>query len=242
MEVIAEMKKYKLDILGASKTKGKGNGAKNDNECYVVYSGVSDGRAKVGVVVLMTEDTSRFVKSWQCANERIVVVKMKVGREWLTLVQVYAPMDGGKVEEKKHFYNDLQEVIDKLGGKEALVIMGDFNARVVKDCEAWGNVIGRNGEGVKNDRGGRLLRFCAMNDILVMNSWFQHKNIHKFTWVCPGRDLKSIIDYFVVRRDTWVRVKDVKVVRGADVSSDHYLLLMKMNMRCKVQNAENAEG
>ena len=31
-----------------------------------------------------------------------------------------------------------------------------------------------------------------MNDMLVMNSWFEHKDTHKFIWVCPGRDLKSI--------------------------------------------------
>lgn len=55
--------------------------------------------------------------------------------------------------------------------------MGDYNARVGKDCEAWGNVTGRNGEGVKNDIGGRLLRFCVVNDILVMNSWCQQKGI-----------------------------------------------------------------
>ena len=35
-----------------------------------------------------------------------------------------------------------------------------------------------------------------------------------------------------------MRVKDVKVVRGADVSSDHYLLLTKMSMGCKVQKGE----
>ena len=35
-----------------------------------------------------------------------------------------------------------------------------------------------------------------------------------------------------------MRVKDFKVVRGADVSSDHYLLLMEVSMRCKVQNAK----
>ena len=39
-----------------------------------------------------------------------------------------------------------------------------------------------------------------------------------------------------------MRMKDDKVVRGTDVSSDHYLLLMKMSMRCKVQNARKAEN
>ena len=138
------------------------NGRENVDDCYVVYSGVSDGRAKVGVAVLMTEDTSRFVKSWQCVNERIMVVKMKVGREWLALVQVYAPTDGSNVEEKERFYSDLQGVIDKLDRKETLGIMGDFNAQVGKDCKVWGSVIGRNGEELKNDSGSRLLRFCAV--------------------------------------------------------------------------------
>ena len=50
--------------------------------------------------------------------------------------------------------------------------------------------------------GDRLLRFGAVNDMLVMNSCFQHKGILMFTWVCPGSGLKNIIDYFVVRRDT----------------------------------------
>ena len=51
-------------------------------------------------------------------------------------------------------------------------------------------MIGRNGEAVKNDSGGRLLRFCAVNDMLVMNSWFQHKEIHKFTRINLGRVLR----------------------------------------------------
>ena len=75
----ANMKKYELDTLGVSEAKWKGNRAKNVDDCYVLYSGVSNGRAKAGVAVLMTEDRSRFVKSWQCMNEIIVVVKMKKG-------------------------------------------------------------------------------------------------------------------------------------------------------------------
>ena len=38
MEVIVEMKKYKLDVLGVGETKWRGNGAKNMDDCYMVYS------------------------------------------------------------------------------------------------------------------------------------------------------------------------------------------------------------
>ena len=56
----------------------------------MIFSGVSDGRARAGVVVFLSEEMSRCVRSWQCVNERIVVVKLKaVWGEWLTLVQVY---------------------------------------------------------------------------------------------------------------------------------------------------------
>ena len=53
-------------------------------------------------------------------------------------------------------------------------------------------------------------------------------DIHKYTWECPGRQLKSLIDYILVRKNIWPLVCDVKVVRGAEIGSDHYLVLMKM--------------
>ena len=115
--------------------------------------------------------------------------------------------------------------------------MGDLNARVGRDCETWGSVIGRHGEEVRNEGGEQLLRFCAVNEMLVANSLYQHKEIHKYTWVCPGRGLKSIIDYFLVRRDSRTRVKDVKVVRGAEIGSDHYLVLLKMSEKSMVERS-----
>ena len=111
--------------------------------------------------------------------------------------------------------------------------MGDLNARVGRDSEVWGSVIGRHGDAVRNESGEQLLRFCAVNEMLVANSWYQHKEIHKYTWVCPGRELRSIIDYFLVRKgdQLQVRVKDVRVVRGAEIGSDHHLVLLKISKK-----------
>ena len=62
-------------------------------------------------------------------------------------------------------------------------------------------MIGNYDEDVENDGGRRLLRFSAKNEMKMMNTHFDHKQIHKFTWKCPGRGLQSIIDYFLVRGD-----------------------------------------
>ena len=55
----------------------------------------------------------------------------------------------------------------------------------------------------------------------------QHKEIHQFTWECRSRGLKSILDYFLVRREDRRRVKDTKVARRAEISSDHYLGILR---------------
>ena len=73
--------------------------------------------------------------------------------------------------------------------------MGDFNAWVGSNVEMWKGVIGRHGEDVDSNSGRRLLSFSAENELQVMNTHFDHKRIHKFTWTCPDRGIKSSIDY-----------------------------------------------
>ena len=73
---------------------------------------------------------------------------------------------------------------------DKLIVLGNFNASVGNNVELWNGIIGRHGEGVENDSGRRLLRFSAENDFKVMDTHFEHKDIHKFTWKCPGRGLQ----------------------------------------------------
>ena len=79
--------------------------------------------------------------------------------------------------------------------------MGDFNAREGNKAVMWKAVIGKHGEEVENDSGRRLLSFSSENEMLVMNTQYDHKKIHKFTWTCPGRGQKFVIYYCLVRRD-----------------------------------------
>ena len=95
-------------------------------------------------------------------------------------------------------------------------------------------MIGKQGEDVENDNGRRLLSFSAENGFKVLNTFYEHKEIHKYTWKCPGRGLNSIIDYFLVRNEMKRNVNNVKVVRGAEIGSDHHLVLMKVRLHRRV--------
>jgi len=234
-EVIREMKRYNLDVLGLSETKVRGNGMKEIDGAKYVYAGVSEGRAKCGVGIVVAESLADCVRSWRCVSERCVMIRLRVAGVWMTLVQVYAPTDDRDSDTKDGFYAQLQEVVERAPREDKVVVLGDFNARVGNDVEEWNGVIGKHGEETRNESGTRLLRFSAENEFSIMNTHFEHKEIHKFTWECPGRGLRSIIDYFLVRVDMRRDINDVRVIRGAEVGSDHHLLLMKMKVRGRKQ-------
>ena len=67
------------------------------------------------------------------------------------------------------------------------------------------------GEETWNRIGHRLLNFCAVHELVILNTVFQHKEIHEFTWESKGRGLRSIIDYFIVRRASRPGVADFQV-------------------------------
>ncbi|RZF33051.1 hypothetical protein LSTR_LSTR007967 [Laodelphax striatellus] len=69
----------------------------------------------------------------------------------------------------------------------------------------------------------------------------RHKEIHKFTWTQETRNLRSIIDYIIMKQRSSIRVKDVRVKRGPECGSDHRLVLAKLEFPwngCKPVNKE----
>ena len=230
-ELFEEMERYRLEVLGVSESKLKGSGAKAAGEGMCVFSGVQEGRAKAGVAVLLSKRMSACLREWKCVSERIVRVRLRIEGVWVSVIQVYAPTEDCRVEMEEEFYEQLQVTVREVHRQDKLVVMGDLNARVGDNVKVWGEVIGKQGEAVENGNGKRLLQFCAENDLVVTNSWFQHKDIHKFTWECRGRNQRSIIDYFLVKQGMRKQLRDVKVVRGAEIGSDHYLLVMVIKLK-----------
>ena len=98
------------------------------------------------------------------------------------------------------------------------------------DCE---QVMGKHGVGVRNDNGERLVEFCSLNDMVICGTIFPHKNIHKTTWTSPDDKTTNQIDHILVNRKYRSSVMDTRAMRGANVGSDHYLVVAKMRVKLK---------
>lgn len=131
------------------------------------------------------------------------------------------------------FMEDLQDAVDKTPVSDVLLLLGDFNSRV--GCSAagdalWRGVRGRHGIGTCNEAGERLLEFCVVNQLTIMNTCFAKKAIHLATWKHPATKQLYMIDYVLMRAEQRMSCTDVQVMRGANCWSDHHMIRIKVTI------------
>ena len=145
--------------------------------------------------------------------------------ERLNIIQCYAPTNDAGEEKKDDFYQQLQAVLDRRGAKDITILMGDFNAKIRMDNPGYKDIMGTYGLGQMNENGEHFADLCALNQLVIGGSIFPHKRIHKATWISPNHVTES----YKFRR-SW---RDVRVMRSADVSPDHHLLMTTVRLGLK---------
>lgn len=58
-----------------------------------------------------------------------------------------------------------------------------INARVVSINNKSMGLLGKFGEKLRSNRKRRMLEYCFTNNLLIVNTFFEHKEIHEFTRV-----------------------------------------------------------
>ena len=88
-----------------------------------------------------------------------------------SVIQVYAPTSNTEEAEVELFYEDLQDLLELTPKKDALFIVGDWNAKV--GSQETSRVTGKFGLGMQNEAGQILLEFCQENALVIANTLFQ---------------------------------------------------------------------
>lgn len=71
-----------------------------------------------------------------------------------------------------------------------IILRGDINTRVGNNKVT--NMVHTNGEATLNNNSKKRLDFCTYNNLKILNTFFKHKGIHKFSWEASGH--KSITE------------------------------------------------
>ncbi|XP_078610787.1 uncharacterized protein LOC144881517 [Branchiostoma floridae x Branchiostoma japonicum] len=237
-QVAKEMGNYKISELGLSETRclqaGQVRLATGET---LLYSGhTEDGAPHTeGVAFMLSQEAQRALTGWKPVSSRIITAKFanKKSNINMIVIQCYAPTNDEEDEKKDDFYQRLQAVLDKSRNKDITLLMGDLNAKVGAYNTGHEEVMGKEGLGKMNDNGERFTDLCSLNRMVIGGSIFMHKRIHKATWRSPDHVTENQIDHMCINRKFRRLWSDVRVMRGADVSSDHHLLVNSARLRLK---------
>ncbi|CAF3323508.1 unnamed protein product [Rotaria sp. Silwood2] len=223
------------------------SGVKLINDYSMIYSGLpstNKTRSAHGVAILLDQNATQVWKNsgsnWEAVSERIIKIRLKCTPINITVLSVYSPVnptDKQMIESSEKFYNDLQDTLNKISTDDMIIIMGDLNARVGGDQQqpTLNNCIGPFTVDKVNENGTRLMDFCMMNNIIISNTFFQHKLIHQTSWMHPGSKIWHILDYTLVNKKFRSSIEDCRMYRRAAgaIGTDHHLMRVKIKLHLK---------
>ena len=109
LEVVKQMARVNIDILGISKLKWTGMGEFNSDNHHIYYCGQGSLRRN-GVAIIVNERVRNAVLGCNLKNDRMISVSFQRKPFNITVIQVYAPTSNAEEAEVEWFYEDLQDL------------------------------------------------------------------------------------------------------------------------------------
>ncbi|KAG7298212.1 hypothetical protein JYU34_019023 [Plutella xylostella] len=234
--VARELRRYNVDIAALSETHLAEEGQLTEHGGgYTFYwkgTAASEPRRSGVGFAIKNEIAKGLDECPVYISDRVISLRLHLDNDnCLNILSVYAPTLDKDDEDKEKFYEELSDAIAKIRPEEQLMLLGDFNARVGRDHEAWPKVLGRHGVGAMNSNGQLLLSICAQFELAITNTCFRLPAKYKTTWMHPRSKHWHLIDYAIVRHRDLSAVQITRVMRGAECWTDHRLVIVRTKLR-----------
>ncbi|KAK0136103.1 Craniofacial development protein 2 [Merluccius polli] len=146
-ELVREVEKFRLDIVGLTSTHSKGSG------------------------------TSLLKKGWTLFHSRVATGERCRARVAILIAPQHGAcmLEFTPQLRVSTLFGLLGGVLESAPSGDSLVLLGDFNAHIGSNSGAWRGVIGRNGRLDLNPSGVQLLDFCARHRLSITSTMFKHK-------------------------------------------------------------------
>ncbi|KAJ3589170.1 hypothetical protein NHX12_010018 [Muraenolepis orangiensis] len=192
--IAKEMVRYNLSVLGLGDTRWTQSGeVKLPSGQSVIYSGhEEDGENHTeGVAIMMTKETRKALIAWEPISSRLIPASFRTNNRRVKahIIQSYAPTNNAVGNVKARFYDSLNHLLGRVGARDFIILMGDFNGKIGGRNEGYEEVMGKHGVGKMNKNGELFVETCVNN-----NHWrkcIPHKTIHKTTTSAIGHFVLS---------------------------------------------------
>jgi exonuclease III len=177
-EIADELLKYNLDITALQEIRWKGYGRIKKPRYVLLYSG-AETQGEQGVGFIIKRSLEHSIIDFEPINSRLCKIRIKGKFYNTTVVNVYTRTESAKEEQKEQFYEDLNRCCDQIPKRDALLILGDFNAKIGKEL-ANQSVAGQHTIHEETSENRLILcQFAEANESLISSTCFEHKDVHK---------------------------------------------------------------
>lgn len=153
----------------------------------------------------------------------------------VSIINVHSPHLASDDDDKDAFYAQLEREYDSCPSHDVKIVIGDLNAQVGQE-EEFRPVIGKfSAHQLTNANDLRLIDFAASKNMAIRSTYFQHSLPYRYTWRSP-QQTESQIDHVLIDGRHFSDIIDVRTYRGANIDSDHYLLMVKVRQKLSVAN------
>ena len=228
VEVVETLSRRRVDLCGVQEHRWVGSLAANqtrlikgkDSTFKFFWCGKERGQGGAGF--LLVEKWVDKVFDVLRISDRIILIRLVIGKVVYTFLSVYAPQAGLQEAEKDRFYDQLQSVMARIPASEVLIPLGDWNGHVGADSNGFEKVHHGKSFGVRKVEGERLLEFALANNLVVGNTCFRKRVSHLVTYSSSNHSTQ--IDYILYRKSFRKAVNDVKVIPTEECVQQHNLL------------------
>lgn len=231
-----EFRKNNLKILGITEARIPGiDKLQTSTGESLLHSGLPpECKAAAGVCFLLSPSAQRSLLDWHGISERIIVARFRASPKNMTIVLAYAPTLDSKLSKKRDFYTQLDRTIDtEVPPTDIIILMGDFNAQVGSDNNGWEKVMGKHGilKSQMNENGTMFANLCNRYGLVIGGTLFTHDDSYKHTWISPKKPYRTQIDHIAISQQWKSSLNDVRTNIGANIKSDHRLLVAKIHLK-----------
>ena len=153
---------------------------KLNSDDHYIYCCQQESLRRNGVVLTVNNRVQKGILGCNLKNDRMISVHFQSKPFNITVIQFYALTSNAEEAEVERCYEDLQNLVELTPKKDALFIIGDWNAKV--GSQEIPIVTGKFGLGVQNEAGQRLTEFCQENVLVIANTLFQKHKRTLYTW------------------------------------------------------------
>ncbi|XP_058456481.1 craniofacial development protein 2-like [Malaya genurostris] len=228
------VKDRKFDIVALQEVCWKGSTVRVFRGNHTIYQSCGNTH-ELGTAFMVVGEMQKRVIGWWPVSDRMCSLRIK-GRFFnISIINVHSPHLGSSDDGKDEFYAQLEREYDRCPRHDIKIVIGDFNAQVGQEVE-FRPVVGRfSAHQQTNENGLRLIDFATSKNMAIKSTFFQHRLLHRYTWRSPMQT-ETQIDHVLIDGRHFSDIIDVRTYRGANIDSDHYLVMVMLRPKLSVVN------